>query len=254
MKILVIADAHGNFEALQTVLASGADYDEIFHVGDTVGYGPEPLECISTLKDCLHVRGNHDEAVAYNSVSHPSVSGHYKEFSLKTVAAVRALVTEREFEWLKSLPLTHQCERAGKSFFLVHGTPRSPLYEYFNPQTADSEVWSILQRLEADFVIMGHTHKPFIRELGRKTILNPGSLGQPRDGDWRTGFAVVDTENSHVEFRRLEYDVEPVCRKLEERGFPSYLQYALRVGYTPKVDNDGNVLEGSLSYDGLKVG
>ena len=254
MKILVIADVHGNVEALNSIITAGLGYEELFHIGDLVDYGPDPLDCIAKLKDCIHVRGNHDEAIVYDALPHPSLCGPYKDFARDTVSLSRTLLGAKEIEWLSSLPFTNKFKKDGKVFYLVHGTPRSPLYEYFNPDTADAEIWKIIGMMEADFVIMGHTHKPFIKKLRNKTVFNPGSVGQPRDGDWRASYALVDTTDSNVYLLKSTYNVELVCRRLKKRGFPSYLQYVLRTGKMPRIDKHGNVLKGTLVMDSLKIG
>ena len=254
MKILVLADVHGNVEALNSIIAARLGYEELFHIGDLVDYGPDPLDCIAKLKDCIHVRGNHDEAIVYNTLPHPSLYGPYKDFARETVSISRGLLGAKGIEWLSSLPFTNEFRKNGKVFYLVHGTPRSPLYEYFNPDTADAEIWKTIEMMAADFVIMGHTHRPFVKKLRNKTVFNPGSVGQPRDGDWRASFALVDTAEGSVSLLKSTYNVELVCGRLKKRGFPSYLQYVLRTGEMPRIDKHGNVLQGTLVMDSLKIG
>ena len=148
--------------------------------------------------------------------------------------------TTREFHWkvlgtshlrfLAKLPVTKYLTLDGKRFLLIHGTPRDPLDEYL---TADAEAWSSrLAAVDVDFVCVGHTHIPFHLQLERLQVVNPGSVGQPRDGDPRCSYAVID--NGVVEIRRVEYDIDATLRQMQDSGLdPAAVQVAeqmLRTG------------------------
>ena len=116
--------------------------------------------------------------------------------------------------FLARMPVTRYISLGDHTFFLVHGTPHDPLDEYLsdNPQLWQKR----LENIEADFVCVGHTHLPFHLDLGGIQVLNPGSIGQPRDGDWRGSYAIV--EDGHVRFHRFEYDVEATLQEIRDSG------------------------------------
>ena len=129
-------------------------------------------------------------------------------------------------KYLSQLPVTQTLTLDGLRFHLVHATPRDPMDEYL---AADADAWrGRLSNIDADFLCVGHTHLPFHLDLGRCQILNPGSVGQPRDGDPRAAYAII--ENGHVELKRVDYDVEAAVRQLEESGMePELIELASQV-------------------------
>ncbi|HOW15887.1 metallophosphoesterase family protein [Methanosarcina sp.] len=233
MRILLIADIHANLEALQTIL--DVPHDRAICLGDIVDYGPDPDRCIDLLqkKNIPTVRGNHDNAVAFKVDCQCGYK--YKHLSIATREYTWKVLEKSQMEYLKKLPLLIKEEIDGKSLYLTHASPRS-MFEYVKPETPDEEIQSMLEGaiepVKADFLIIGHSHIPMNRKLGNLTIINPGSVGQPRDGDTRAGCAVFDTETGKVEFFRLEYDIEAVCAKIEERmPHAEELTGILRRGY-----------------------
>jgi predicted phosphodiesterase len=137
-----------------------------------------------------------------------------------------------EMKFLARLPVPCRVNVEDKSFFLVHGTPRDPMDEYLG---GDRTAWlSRLEYVESDYVLVGHTHVPFKLELGKTTVLNPGSVGQPRDGDPRAAYAVID--NGNIDFRRVEYDIDAAIGHLKASGVKgealSVAELALRTGGT----------------------
>ena len=138
-------------------------------------------------------------------------------------------------EYLQKLPLLIKEEIDGKKLYLTHASPRS-MFEYIKPETPDEEIRNMvneaMEPVEAEFLVVGHSHIPMNRKLGNLTIINPGSVGQPRDGDIRASCAVFDTENRKVEHFRLDYDIDSVCSKIKE-GMPyaDELIAILRRGY-----------------------
>ncbi|AKB24079.1 hypothetical protein MSMTP_0610 [Methanosarcina sp. MTP4] len=218
MKLLLIADIHANYEALQTVLK--VPHDRVICLGDIVDYGPDPGKCIDLLRkeEIPTIRGNHDNAVAFKMDCQCGYK--YKHLSIATREYTWEVLDESQMEYLQKLPLVLKEEIDGKKLFLTHASPRS-MFEYIKPDTPDEEIRKMIEEaaepVDADILIIGHSHTPLNRRLGDLTIINPGSVGQPRDGDTRAGCAVFDTETGELELLRLEYDIEAVCAKIEER-------------------------------------
>ncbi|QDT39833.1 metallophosphoesterase family protein [Stratiformator vulcanicus] len=231
MRILVLADIHANWEALRAI---DEPFDACLCAGDIVDYGAQPVECVRWVRENVTagVRGNHDHAVAQRVVG--KGGGRFREWSAATRALQWQLLGPQEMKYLARLPLTRRLVLDDRTFFLVHGTPRDPMDEYIG---ADPDMWrDRLKHVNADFVLVGHTHLPFVLELGDKTVLNPGSLGQPRDGDARAAYAIID--DGVVTLKRTEYDVEATIATLREAAVPIQVmmraEQVLRTGSTDK--------------------
>ncbi|MFQ5732483.1 MAG: metallophosphoesterase family protein [Planctomycetaceae bacterium] len=207
MKILLLADIHSNWPALAAIEER---FDACLFAGDLVDYGTDPLPCIrwARAQVTAMVRGNHDHAVAHRV---PAQAGNgFRSLVAATRPRHWEVLRETDMQFLARMPVTQTVVLDGTSFFLVHGTPRDPLDEYL---ADDAEAWAArLESIEADFVCVGHTHVPFHLNLGRTQVLNPGSVGQPRDGDPRCSYAVI--ENGRVEIRRIAYDIEATIRHM----------------------------------------
>jgi putative phosphoesterase len=218
MKILLIADIHANLEAFRTVLE--VPHDRAICLGDIVDYGPDPDKCIELLrkKNIPTIRGNHDNAVAFKADCQCGYK--YKHLSIATREYTWEILDQSQMDYLQKLPLFIREEIDGKKLFLTHASPRS-MFEYIKPETQDEAIMAMLadpmEPVDSEFLVVGHSHIPMNRKLGALTIINPGSVGQPRDGDTRAGCAVFDTETGEVEFLRLDYDIDAVCAKIEER-------------------------------------
>ncbi len=242
MKYLVIADIHSNIEAFEAVLekASGIGYDKLVFLGDVVGYGANPEECILMLKSRMDfgVAGNHDRAIIDDS-----------ELSFFNEIAREAILWTREklsgtphIKFLTQLPYIKEIE---PGIVITHSSVSAPEYwDYIlSPYEAQIEFES------ANFKIMlyGHTHVPggfeyiggeavpitdFTIHLdeSRRYILNPGSVGQPRDGDNRASFAILDTERRIFQIYRVHYRFEDQQRKIKEAGLPLQLATRLEMG------------------------
>jgi putative phosphoesterase len=215
MRILFVADIHGNWPALQAV-AAAERYDLCVCLGDLVDYGLEPAPCVGWVREKARyaVRGNHDHGAAQNV----TVNGRtgYKYLSGITRPLTRERLTEAELRYLARLPVTRTVTIDNTRFLLVHATPRDPLDEY---APADADFWARrLHNVEADVICAGHTHQPYVLEVGGKLVLNPGSVGQPRDGDPRASYAVL--EDYKVELKRLEYPVEETVRVIRASSLP----------------------------------
>lgn len=233
MKILLIADIHANLEALQTVL--DVPHDSAICLGDIVDYGPDPDRCIDLLqkRGIPTIRGNHDNAVAFKVDCQCGYK--YKYLSVATREYTWEILDQSQMEYLQKLPLFIREEIDGRKLHITHASPRS-MFEYIKPETPDEQILEMIKEaaepLNADFLVIGHSHIPMCRKLGDLTIINPGSAGQPRDGDTRAGCAVFDTETGEIKFIRLEYDINAVCTKIEERmPHAEELTAILRQGY-----------------------
>ena len=187
MRILLVADIHGNWPALQAITEP---HDVCLCLGDLVDYGLEPAPCIEWVRRRAHhvVRGNHDHGVAQN-VTIVGRNG-FKYLTGVTRELSRARLGADDLRYLSRLPVTRMLTLDDTRFLLVHATPRDPLDEY---APADADYWRRrLQNVEADVVCVGHTHLPYVLEVDGTLVINPGSLGQPRDGDPRASYAIIE--------------------------------------------------------------
>jgi putative phosphoesterase len=213
MRILVLADIHANWSALDAIREP---FDTCFIIGDLVEYGVQPVECVDWARQHAKyvIRGNHDHSVAQH-VPPPSGAG------LRGLAGVTRqqhwnVLSASHLKYLSRLPVSQTLELDNRRFHLVHATPRDPMDEYL---ANDPEAWkSRLAVIEADIVCVGHTHIQFHLNLGRLQLVNPGSVGQPRDGDPRAAYAVI--ENGQVELKRVEYDIDAAVWALKNAGLP----------------------------------
>jgi diadenosine tetraphosphatase ApaH/serine/threonine PP2A family protein phosphatase len=239
VRIALLSDIHSNWAALQAVLAdleSGEPVDEIICLGDVVGYGPDPVRCLEHVRDrgWLTLVGNHDRAC-----TDPAVLGWFNADAAAAIRWSAAQLDEGQLDWLRELP--EQGERCGLQ--LVHGSPRDPVYEYI----LDSQTAAINLNMIGDAVCFhGHTHVPGVFDVEHGAIdhqyrhgamavtgpalVNPGSVGQPRDGDPDASYGVWDTDTSSFEFRRVPYDREAVKQAILEAGLPPRLAFRLDFG------------------------
>ncbi|HVL54798.1 MAG TPA: metallophosphoesterase family protein [Vitreimonas sp.] len=239
MRVAVLSDIHANLVALDAVLAAAGPVDAIWHLGDVVGYGPDPdgvVDRLSSLQ-ALGVRGNHDAAAC---------GGREIEwFNPEARAAMewtRTAISPTTRAWLEALP-QHRVEG---DFMLVHGSPRDPTWEYI---TSIAVARANLGVLTARFGLHGHTHVPIafreddgrvdaispardseLRLDTRRALLNPGSVGQPRDGDPAASWLELDTDASRCTWRRVAYDFGAVQRAMAAAGLPSRLAARLSHG------------------------
>lgn len=206
MKTLLLADVHSNQVALEAVLAETASesFDAVLFAGDLVDYGLDPQPCVawSQQSTTVSIRGNHDHAVAQR-ITAKGGSG-FRALAAATRPAHWEKLTPMCIKYLGRLPVTQFFRpENGPTFFMIHGTPRDPLDEYMG---GDPVGWrNRLEGIETDVVVCGHTHVQFDVDAGGKRVINPGSVGQPRDGKPGAAYAVLDGDD--VEFRRAEYDI-----------------------------------------------
>jgi putative phosphoesterase len=209
MRILVIADVHANWPALQAVARE--PHDVCVCLGDLVDYGLEPGPCVEWVRTHAQyvVRGNHDHGAAQNVLVHGKAG--FKYLTSVTRPFTRERLSADDIRYLARMPVTRTLSIEGTRFLLAHASPRDPMDEY---APADVGFWTRrLAHVEADVVCVGHTHHPYVLEAGEKLVINPGSVGQPRDGDPRASYAVIEDYN--VELKRVEYPVEEVVAVIE---------------------------------------
>jgi putative phosphoesterase len=236
MRILLLADVHANWPALQAVAAQ--PHDVCLCLGDLVDYALEPAPCLAWVRDHApySVRGNHDHGVAQNV----TVSGRtgYKYLTGVTRGLTRERLREGDLRFLSRLPASRMVTIENTRFLLVHATPRDPLDEYAPP---DAAFWARrLQNVEADVVCVGHTHQPYVLEVGDKIVINPGSVGQPRDGDPRASCAVI--EDYKIDLVRVEYPIEETVASVLSSSLPDLAKALLA-----EVFRTGNMLNGQKS-------
>ena len=214
MRILILADIHANWAALEAIREP---HDVCICLGDLVDYGPEPKPCVQWVREhCQYsIRGNHDHAVAQNLVTSGDSGYRYLANATRPLTWKELGVEEKSY--LARLPLTQYVRLDDRDLYLVHATPRDPLDEVLLDDPAGWE--RRVQGIPAKFICVGHTHRQFALRLNGRTVLNPGSVGQPRDGDPRAAYAVID--DGRVEFKRVEYDVEHTVTALQNAPLPT---------------------------------
>ncbi len=211
MKILVISDIHGNLAALNAIRESA---DMVFCLGDMVNYGPYPGECLKKIRGMTDkiVRGNHDNAIGRNLGC--GCSEKYTELSNAGKAFTIATLNNDEKSFLGNLPLTLNLQVAEKKFLFSHASPSGDLHKYLRPNVKDAEFITESKGIIADVVFIGHTHLPMVREINGITYINPGSVGQPRDGIPLASYAVW--EDGRIEIKRVSYDIESTVLGLQQ--------------------------------------
>ena len=205
MRALVVSDLHGNAAALEAVVAAArGPFDAVLCLGDVVDYGPDPVCCVNwSMHTATHaVRGNHDHGAAQD-VEIVGASG-FRYLTMTTRRHTLASLTPAHRRYLGSLPTTKLLTLSGQRAMMVHASPRDPMDEYV---PADPDAWAArLGGLAVDFLFVGHTHVPFSLRAGRTTVVNPGSVGLPRDGNSRARYALF--EDGVVTLHETDYDVE----------------------------------------------
>ena len=227
VKVAVLSDTHGNLEALSAVLGQTEGYD-LYCLGDYVDYGAQPNEVIAALKDrgTKGIAGNHDVAALTGDRS-----GFNARAAMSSVWTADRL-TEESRRYLGGLPLDLRAEIGGAQAYFAHGSPDDRLWEYVDPRTHQDLFGHYLDRAGARAIGLGHTHVPYAWKEGEGVVFNPGSVGQPRDGDWRAAFAIVSFDGGlvEVEERRVEYDVQGAAKKILDAGLPELFARRLRTG------------------------
>jgi len=220
MKILVLSDIHANWYALEAILAKES-YNALIFLGDVVDFGPNPRKCVRFLMDSSRnrfwgVRGDHDHALAYGINCGSSLN--LRELSMKTREWGEGLIASDEVGFLRRLPFENHATLDGLKFHFMHGSKRDRLFRSITTDIGELEIENEFGETDTDFILIGHSHKPFIIHLGRVTVLNPGSVGQPRDFNPRASYAVI--EDGKAMIKRVRYDIEKTVRDLEKSSLP----------------------------------
>jgi diadenosine tetraphosphatase ApaH/serine/threonine PP2A family protein phosphatase len=242
VRTLIVADVHANLAALRAVIAdaeAGSPVDRIWCLGDTVGYGAQPNECIEVLRSypLMAITGNHDLAAV-------GLLGT-EDFNLSAAEAIEwtaRRLNDDARAWLSSLPDRF----IDGDFTLVHGALTDPIWDYLISQRAADRH---LKLQKTRYGLVGHSHVALtflrigrgsrgtrlsdgdmITLSGMKFVANPGSVGQPRDDDPRAAYAIVDTDASYISFHRVTYDIEATQKKIIDAGLPDYLAERLETG------------------------
>ncbi len=249
MRVLVLSDIHANLTALQTVMHDAgrsteehSAYEAVWCLGDLVGYGPDPNECVQLVRELpglICLIGNHDHAALGLT---PLTRFNHDARAAATWT--QQTLNKDSVDFLSSLRKEAQYDR----FTLAHGSPRQPVWEYIlDPRTADAN----FDAFDTDYCLVGHTHLPLIFQRGvedafslsrpavpgqpmrlePRMILNPGSVGQPRDLDPRAAYAILDLEAMTWEARRIEYEVTEVQLRMLRAGLPERQALRLVAGW-----------------------
>ena len=228
MKIGLVSDVHSNLAAFKAVLGDMPKVDQIICTGDLVGYGAEPNEVIrlARSKGIRAVMGNHDYAAATRDVR------GFNDRAATAAAWTSDNLKKENLDYLASLPTHLEFTVERQKVYVVHGSPRSPLVEYVYSDISNRDLAEIMMGVEAELVMLGHTHVPMERMILGKTVVNPGGVGQPRDRDPRASYAVLKFDDEvKVEFRRAEYDVHVTAEKILAAGLPEELATRLYFGW-----------------------
>lgn len=228
---LIISDIHANLTALEAVLSNVGKFDGVWCLGDLVGYGPDPDECISRIRqlpNLICLIGNHDAAV----LSQIDTDAFNPE-ARQTITWTQNVISSDNIDFLKSLADKIRIDEVT----LAHGSPRQPVWEYLLDTYSATRSFKYF---ETNYCFVGHTHLPSIFhmiddkhaitlsipnpnekiELSPRAILNAGSVGQPRDRDTRAAYALYDTDAHTWEYRRTAYDIPSVQKRMEDAGLP----------------------------------
>ncbi|NHN60687.1 MULTISPECIES: metallophosphoesterase [Halorussus] len=218
MRIGVLSDVHSNSVAFEAVLADMPDVDGLVCAGDVVGYNPWPAECLETIRErgIPTVMGNHDRAVASGTAF------RFNQMAKAGVELARERLSDDQLDWLADLP--DERREFDDRVKVVHGHPDDPDH-YTMPEEFSADLLG-----DEDVLVMGHTHVQHAEEYAGGVVLNPGSVGQPRDGDPRAAYAVLDLDDLSVDQRRVEYDVDAVRSEVEAVGLPSRIGTRLERG------------------------
>ena len=242
MRYVVISDIHGNFPALQAALKDAGTFDVVLCLGDIVGYGPNPNECIERVLEFenIIIAGNHD----WGAISRADLY-IFNTDARKALIWTRETLTQKNAAFLANLPKTM---RVGAQVLLSHGSPREPIWEYLVDMRSSRENFL---KFSFDLCLVGHTHLPMVFEWDieeervhislpkvgtpvdlskTRHIINPGSVGQPRDGNPHASYGLLDTDTWTWEARRVEYAVEITQERMRARELPTRLVERLSVG------------------------
>ncbi len=224
MLIGIISDVHSNAVALKEVLSAleKVGVEKILHAGDIVGYNPYPDETIRMFRDenIISILGNHDRALITADVS------GFNPYAAAALEWTQDVISNVSVGYIRGLKPMESIIEGAKTIVMIHGGPYD-IDEYIYP---DDAVPELFDAVDGDILVLGHTHIQFKKEYARGIIINPGSVGQPRDRNPDAAFAIFDTASGKVEFKRVSYDIEKVIKDMLEAHLPEKLALRLRVG------------------------
>lgn len=224
MRIAIISDIHGNLESLSALTEP---YDELWVLGDLVDYGPDPGAVIDFVREraTVVVRGNHDHAIGFKE--DPRCSSPYREMAKETMQFTRSVLSRDQIDYLANLPLVVERTVANTKFVLCHAAPSDPLYKYL---PANSPLWEReMELVSADFLLVGHTHTPFVQPAGVSVVVNPGSLGQPKTGMTKACYAIW--ENGIV-LQQSNYELWRTLGKIDKMSVSTQVKEDLKAVLT----------------------
>ncbi len=245
MKALIVSDVHSNLEAFSSVIEDArgqTGFDQIWSLGDLVGYGPDPVAVIDLIRQHDHraVAGNHDLA----SIGKLSLEA-FNDYAAAANSWTAEVLDPDRMDFLGDQPLSLEIDE----FTIVHGSPRDPIWEYV---VSERTAVACFNHFDTYWCLVGHSHVPFICRMSedrrsarflaplygapypleeQRLIVNPGSVGQPRDEDSRAAYAVYDSDDETVTHYRVEYDFSTTQQKMRSHGLPQFLIDRLAVGH-----------------------
>ena len=225
MKTAFISDIHSNLEAFEAVLEDikQKKIRRILCLGDIVGYGADPNECVEIVKKMKIpcIKGNHDSCcVDFHGIE------SFNYIAQEAVRWTNKALKRNNIAFLKKLPET----MAKEGVFMAHGSPRDPLNEYVYESMSAWDAKEFFSIAGKDVIAMGHTHVPFVKRFGSKVIFNPGGVGQPRDNNPKASYAVFDSKTRNVRIERVDYDIKKAAGKIIKARLPSFLATRLYLG------------------------
>jgi putative phosphoesterase len=225
MKVAFIADVHSNLEALEAVLKAidKLKIKKIFCLGDVIGYASEPNKCLEIIKKrkipcCI---GNHELAVIDQNVL------GFNVYATEAIEWTISKITKENLDFIKSFPEKIKSVLDDINILMVHGSPLDPINDYVFP---DYPLERIVDAIDSEVVSMGHTHVPFIKEVKGCSMINCGSVGQPRDHNPDACYVVFNIENKNARVFRVKYDVKTTVEKIIDSGLPPFLAQRLFLG------------------------
>lgn len=250
MKILILADIHSNFEALKEVFyyikVKGIGINKCFILGDVIGYGPSPNECIKFVKNipsCKIVPGNHEWAVI-RKIS----LDYFSESARRAILWTQEVITKSNLDSISNLSITETTEHNRLSYLFLHGSPINKIEEYILNNYIAKQNFDVFKE---NVCFFGHTHVPVLYikhdnkinscylndgmtleiKQGYKYLINVGAVGQPRDGDPKASFGILNTDKRALTIKRIEYNYELTQKNIIDSGLPEFLARRLAYGH-----------------------
>ncbi len=236
MRLLLISDIHANWLALEAVLAAAGAVDRVVCAGDLVNYGPHPVPCVEWMRrhsdNLWIVQGNHDRALGM--AGDPQCSKPFRKMAAEGERFTALQLDREQKKYLLDLPGLVEQTVDGSRVTICHAVPSMTPYAYVAANAVARWRFEVAHAQHPEFLIVGHTHKAFVAKVDGTTIINPGSVGQPKDGDSRASYAIWD--NGKVELRRAVYNVQGVVDDLFTcgiaEGIAKQLAHVLLTGGT----------------------